>query len=73
MAIDFFEAVCTSSTSETVFGIYDVPPATLSFNNSDNWVVWVDNPNGVEITFVAVDHCLNIPDTESERCEAMIT
>ena len=73
MAIDFFQAKCLSITSETVFGIYDAPPATLSFANSDDWIAWVDNPSAKEITQTAIDDCLDIPDAEGERCESMIT
>jgi hypothetical protein len=73
MAIDFFQAKCQSITSETVFGIYDVPPATLSFSNSDEWHAWVDNSKSKEITHTAIDDCLGIPHSEGERCESMIT
>ena len=73
MAIDFFQAQCQSKTNETVFGIYDAPPATLSFENSDDWHVWVDNPNTKEVSHTAIDDCLGIPRSEGERCESMIT
>jgi hypothetical protein len=73
MAIDFFQAACQSNTNETVFGIYDVPPATLLFTNSDDWHVWVDNPNGKVVSHTAIDDCLGIPRTEGERCESMVT
>ncbi len=73
MAINFFEADCTDSTNETVFGIYDVPPATLSFADSENWHVWVDNENGIDVTFIAIDQCLEIPKADGERCEGMLT
>ena len=73
MAIDFFQAKCQSTTSETVFGIYDAPPATLSFKNPDDWNLWVDNGYAKEITHIAIDDCLGIPGTEGERCESLIT
>jgi hypothetical protein len=73
MAIDFFAAKCKAATAEKIFGIYDVPPAELRFDNAHVWHLWVDNPGGVEITLRAVDHCLDIPRAEGERCEAMIT
>jgi hypothetical protein len=73
MAIDFFKATCQTKTNETVFGICDVPPATLFFINAEDWSVWVDNEHAKEITHTAIDDCLNIPDTEGERCESMIT
>ena len=73
MAIDFFRAQCQSKTTETVFGICDIPPATLSFENSDDWHIWVDNKNAKEVTHTAIDYCLEIPSSEGERCESMIT
>jgi hypothetical protein len=73
MAINFFKAQCQSKTNETVFGVYDAPPATLSFANSDDWQVWVDNAQAKEIIHTAIDDCLGIPDSEGERCESMIT
>ncbi|MGV8112692.1 MAG: hypothetical protein AB2L17_07280 [Lentimicrobium sp.] len=72
MAIDFFQTQCQSTTSESVFGIYDAPPATLSFTDSDDWNVWIDNPKCKEIIHTAIDGCLGIPDTEGERCESMM-
>ncbi len=73
MAIDFFQAQCQSKTTETIFGIYDMPPAVISFENSSDWHVWVDNPNAKEVTHTAIDDCLGIPRSEGERCESMIT
>lgn len=73
MAINFFDSRCITITSEKIFGIYDAPPATLVFDYSEAWNVWVDNENGIEITFTAIDLCLNIPEIEGERCEGMLT
>jgi hypothetical protein len=73
MAIDFFQMQCQTKTDEKVFGIHDTPPATLTFDNSDEWHVWVDNSKSKEITHIAIDDCLNIPRTEGERCESMLT
>lgn len=73
MAINFFEATCRSVTSEKVFGIIDIPPSTLVFNEAEDWIVWIDNANEKEIAHTAIDCCLRIPDTEGERCESMIT
>lgn len=73
MAIDFFQAKCQSKTNEKVFGIYDTPPASLVFDNSDEWHAWVDNPIAKEITHTAIDDCLNIRRNEGERCESMLT
>jgi len=73
MAINFFEAECITQTSKEVFGIYDIPPATLDFENSEMWIARIDNSNEVKITFIAIDKCLDIPRTEGKRSEAMMT
>lgn len=73
MAVDFFQNRCQSKTNEVVFGIYDAPPARLSFENVEGWTVWVDNSEGKEIIHTAIDDCLDIPWSEGKRCESMIT
>jgi hypothetical protein len=73
MAVNFFEARCMTTTSEKLFGIYDIPPASLDFTNSDVWIAWVDNTKEIEVTFTAIDKCLRISDSEGERCEGMMT
>lgn len=73
MAINFFEAGCQTTTVETVFGIYDTPPATLVFADPDDWHVWVDNAQAIAVTHTAIDDCLGIPWAEGERCESMIS
>lgn len=73
MAIDFSEAKCTTVTKEKVFGIHDVPPAVVDLQNDDLWIAWVENDAEIEVAFTAIDKCLDIPDSEGERCEAMMT
>lgn len=73
MAINFFEPACTTNTTEALFGLVDAPPATLVLDNAENWNVWIDNENSINVTIVAIDGCLNIPRIEGERCEAMLT
>jgi len=72
MAINFFESQCITLISEKIFGIYDIPPAKVDVNNDDQWIAWVDNEKEIEITFIAVDKCLDIPYSEGDRCEAII-
>jgi len=73
MAIDFFDCNCVTITSKKIFGIYDVPPAALDFTNDKIWIAWVENDHEIEVTFTAIDKCINIPWGEGERCEGMIT
>jgi hypothetical protein len=73
MAIDFFKEECQTSTTVSVFGIMDIPPAKLLFDNSADWQVWVDNPSEKEVFHTAIDGCLGIPHTDGKRCESMLT
>lgn len=72
MAIDFFKASCITQISDKIFGIYDIPPATVDINNEEEWIAWVDNEKAIEITFIAVDKCLDIPEVEGKRSEALM-
>lgn len=73
MAINFLQASCQTRTNERIFGIFDSPPATLVFTNSEDWHLWVDNDQAKEILHTAIDDCLGIAFVEGERCESMIT
>lgn len=73
MAIDFFKATCQCNISNTEFGIVDLEPAVISFEDSDNWNVTICNPSEKEIIHTAIDNCLDIPFEEGERCDSMLT
>lgn len=73
MAIDFFKSECRQKTNEPIFGIYDAPPANLSFSKNEDWVVWIDNDQEKDIIHTAIDGCVEIPDNEGERCESILT
>jgi hypothetical protein len=73
MAVNFNDARCKSDTSEPVFGLVDVPPATISLDTAENWNVWIDNENEINITLTAIDGCIEIGKEEGERCEAILT
>lgn len=65
MAVDFAKPACISSTNAKIFGICDDPPpsvdpAYLSYTNAEEWIVWVDNDQEKDITFTAIDHCIEI-------------
>lgn len=66
------------------FGICDDPPipgmpakpAYLDYADSDKWIAWVDNSAAREVTFTAIDHCIEIlrPNGEEESsCDGMLT
>lgn len=81
MAVDFRKPVCVTNTKEKVFGICDDEPppakqAYLSFENSDEWIAWVDNEHEKDIIFTAIDHCVDIrrPNGDLESsCDGMLT
>lgn len=73
MAIDFFEEECLTKTKVSKFGIIDIPPSTLNYENSQDWQLTIINAFEKEISHIAIDHCLEIPDTEGKRCESLIT
>ena len=80
MAVDFFKPACIGTTSETVFGICDDPPpdenpAYLDFTDSENWIAWVENDAGRQITFTAIDHCIEIIRTDGRKessCDGLL-
>jgi hypothetical protein len=71
---------CKSSTKATIFGLCDkAPPPSLpayidTVNNTD-WIAEVRNPNGENVTFKAIDACVQIfrPDGNLEsRCDGVL-
>lgn len=77
MAVDFNKAACIENTSANVFGICDDPPpatspAYLAFANSDDWIAWVENDLNKEVTFTAIDHCIDNLPANAERCDGML-
>ncbi len=77
MAIDFNKAVCVKHTTVAVFGICDDPPpdenpAYIDYTDSEKWIAWVDNEHRKQITFTAIDHCIEIDHAEGKRCDAML-
>jgi hypothetical protein len=81
MAVNFNKPTCVTVTSEAIFGICDdappsVDPAYLSFVNAEDWIAWVDNEKIKDITFTAIDHCVEIVRANGEqesRCDGMLT
>lgn len=80
MGINFFEPCCQTITNEVVFGLCDDPPpsnapAYIDTTNSIGWIATVQNANATEVTFTAIDHCIDIRRDNGEmdsRCDAML-
>jgi hypothetical protein len=82
MPINFFQAICQTSTSAPEFGICDdQPPANLppyiDLVNRDRWIAIVDNnANHYNVTFTAIDKCIEIKDelgNDLTRCDCFLT
>lgn len=81
MAVNFNKPTCLTVTTEKAFGICDDEPppakqAYLDFENSDTWIAWVDNNDGKEVKFTAIDNCVEIRRANGEqesRCDGMLT
>jgi hypothetical protein len=81
MGINFFDQDCQTITNAVEFGLCDDPlpsntPAYIDTTNSLVWIATVCNANAAEVTFTAIDHCINIKRDNGEsdsRCDAMLT
>jgi hypothetical protein len=81
MIIDYFVARCQTHSSRPLFGLCDDPaPATnrayISEDNGGSWIAIVENENRFNVTFTAIDHCIDIrrPDrTMAHRCDGLLT
>lgn len=81
MNINFFDPLCQTIINASVFGICDDPPppakpAYIDTINQNKWIASVENINQRELTFVAIDNCIEIFRNDGNmdsRCDAMIT
>jgi hypothetical protein len=83
MKINFFDKKCQSQTHRHKFGICDQPspsenPAYLDTENPSDWIAIVENSQEIEVTFTAIDKCIEIRKVDGSggmdtRCEGMLT
>lgn len=80
MSINFFEERCQRKTSQPRFGLCDEPspskdPAYIDFDvsNEGKWIAIVENANTIEVTFSAIDNCIEIEGSDGKRCDGMLT
>jgi hypothetical protein len=79
MSVDFFRPQCRSVTIESLFGICDDDnnlPAYLESVDRAIWIATVVNNNQKEITFTAIDNCIEIFKKNGKmesRCDVMMT
>lgn len=76
MSINFFEAGCQDSSAAQRFGIRDTPPAYITTTDPNLWIATVENPTQKNISFTAVDKCIeNIRDNgeDESSCDCILT
>jgi len=81
MSVNFDEFSCQSRSNRKTFGLCDDPaparnPAYIDEANGANWIAVVENERQQEITFSAIDNCIEIlrPDGKpKQRCDGMLT
>ncbi len=81
MIIDFFEGQCQTFSHQRKFGLCDDPPparnpAYIDEMNGANWIAVVSNDDRHNVTFTAIDNCIDVerPDgTMAQRCDGMLT
>jgi len=80
MSIDFSEAKCRNVSNKKRFGLCDDPPPTkqayIDEVNGAKWIAVVTNNSRKEVTFTAIDHCIEIKEADgkmAKRCDGMLT
>jgi len=80
MSVDFFVLECKTILSNRLFGLCDDPPpssapAYIDLIDKFKWIAVVKNPNGYEVSFIAIDNCINLKKESGHidsSCDAMM-
>lgn len=81
MSVNFNESNCQTNSSIKTFGLCDDPPpannpAYIDEANGANWIAVVENESQQQITFTAIDNCIEILKQDGkmkQRCDGMLT
>lgn len=81
MSVNFNVAKCQTNSSRKTFGLCDEPPpaknpAYIDEANGANWIAVVENESQQQITFTAIDNCIEIfkPNGKmKQRCDGMLS
>jgi hypothetical protein len=83
MNSNFFEVKCQTQIHRQKFGICDPSspsedPAYLDIENPSQWIAIVENSQEIEVTFTAIDKCIEIRKADEssgrdKRCDGMLT
>lgn len=81
MSVNFFESKCISKTNKELFGLCDDPPppekpAYIDETDGSKWIAVVVNDYKYTVTFIAIDHCVEIKKADGKKkeksCDAML-
>lgn len=81
MSLNFFEKSCQSHSNKKLFGLCDDAPPAINHAYIDEadgkkWIAVVENEYTQELTFTAIDNCIEIkrPDGKmAKRCDGVLT
>lgn len=81
MTIDLNVAKCQTYSNQKLFGLCDEPspiekPAFIDEKNGAKWIAVVVNEHKFEVTFTAIDHCIEIlrkDGNKDKRCDGVLT
>jgi hypothetical protein len=81
MSVNFSEAKCQCITENKLFGICDDPPppqkqAYIDEEEGAKWIAVVVNEDKQEVTFTAIDNCIEIRSKNgkmAKRCDGVLT
>ena len=81
MSINFLAPLCQTHSNKKIFGLCDEPspnknPAYIDEKDGAKWIAVVENEYVYQVTFTAIDNCIEInrPDGKMEkRCDGVLT
>jgi hypothetical protein len=79
VAVDFFQAKCqTGPHVDAEFGIRDAEGLVAYVdkdkqNEENHWIATVKNPTQLAVMFTAVDGCVFLSNSPTQRCDVMLT
>jgi hypothetical protein len=81
MSVNFNDVRCRTHSNKKTFGLCDDSspaknPAYIDETNGAKWIAVVENENQQQITFTAIDNCIDILRQDgnmNQRCDGMLT
>lgn len=76
MSINFSDVNCQTFSDRKIFGLCDDPlpdsnPAYIDEEDGGKWIAVVENDDRCEITFTAIDNCIEIKRTDGKPAKRM--